>query len=60
MEASMLIGGEWLSAASREELEVVNPATEEIAGTVPSASPTSTYQHCKATLSRLSKAIRSA
>jgi acyl-CoA reductase-like NAD-dependent aldehyde dehydrogenase len=39
MEASMLIGGEWLGAASREELEVVNPATEEVAGTVPSASP---------------------
>jgi len=39
MEASMLIGGEWLTAASNEELEVVNPATEQLAGTVPSGSP---------------------
>jgi succinate-semialdehyde dehydrogenase / glutarate-semialdehyde dehydrogenase len=38
MEASMLIGGEWRRAASSKEIEVVNPATEEIAGTVPSAS----------------------
>jgi succinate-semialdehyde dehydrogenase/glutarate-semialdehyde dehydrogenase len=33
----MLIGGEWRAAASSEELEVVNPATEEVVGTVPSA-----------------------
>jgi acyl-CoA reductase-like NAD-dependent aldehyde dehydrogenase len=38
MEASMLIGGEWRRAASSEEIEVVNPATEEVVGTVPSAS----------------------
>ncbi len=38
MEASMLIGGEWRRAASSEEIEVVNPATEEAVGAVPSAS----------------------
>jgi acyl-CoA reductase-like NAD-dependent aldehyde dehydrogenase len=38
MEASMLIGGEWRGAASHEELKVINPATEEAAGSVPAAS----------------------
>jgi succinate-semialdehyde dehydrogenase/glutarate-semialdehyde dehydrogenase len=38
MEASMLIGGEWRGAASHEELEVINPATEEAVGSVPAAS----------------------
>ena len=38
MEASMLIGGEWRRAASSEEIEIVNPATEEAVGAVPSAS----------------------
>jgi succinate-semialdehyde dehydrogenase/glutarate-semialdehyde dehydrogenase len=33
----MLIGGEWRQAAGHEEIEVVNPATEETVGTVPSA-----------------------
>jgi acyl-CoA reductase-like NAD-dependent aldehyde dehydrogenase len=37
MESAMLIGGEWRPAASSEELEVVNPATEEVVGSVPSA-----------------------
>ena len=32
MEAAMLIGGEWRQAAVSEELEVVNPATEEVVG----------------------------
>ena len=32
----MLIGGEWRQAASSEEIEVVNPATEEVVGSVPS------------------------
>ena len=32
----MLIGGEWRQAASSEEIEVVNPATEATVGTVPS------------------------
>src|SRR5256714_7111784 len=32
----MLIGGEWRRAASSEEIEVVNPATEEVVGSVPS------------------------
>src|SRR3982751_1807833 len=31
----MLIGGEWRHAASSEEIEVVNPATEEVVGSVP-------------------------
>ena len=35
----MLIGGEWRRAASHEELEVINPATEEAVGSVPAASP---------------------
>jgi acyl-CoA reductase-like NAD-dependent aldehyde dehydrogenase len=38
MEASMLIGGEWLRSASHEELKVINPATEEAVGSVPAAS----------------------
>jgi succinate-semialdehyde dehydrogenase/glutarate-semialdehyde dehydrogenase len=37
MEAAMLIGGEWRQAASREEIEVVNPATEDVVSSVPSA-----------------------
>jgi len=37
MEAAMLIGGEWRQAASNEEIEVVNPATEDVVGSVPSA-----------------------
>jgi acyl-CoA reductase-like NAD-dependent aldehyde dehydrogenase len=35
----MLIGGEWRQAAAHEELEVVNPATEETVDSVPAASP---------------------
>ena len=35
MEAAMLIGGEWRQAASSEEIEVVNPATEEVGGQRP-------------------------
>ena len=35
----MLIGGEWRAARGGEELEVLDPATEETVGTVPSASP---------------------
>jgi succinate-semialdehyde dehydrogenase / glutarate-semialdehyde dehydrogenase len=38
MEASMLIGGEWRRAASSQEIEVINPATEDVVGSVPSAS----------------------
>jgi acyl-CoA reductase-like NAD-dependent aldehyde dehydrogenase len=37
VEAAMLIGGEWRRAASSEEIEVVNPATEDVVGAVPSA-----------------------
>ena len=35
----MLIGGEWRRAASAEEIEVVNPATEEVVASVPSGEP---------------------
>jgi acyl-CoA reductase-like NAD-dependent aldehyde dehydrogenase len=34
----MLIGGEWRAARAHEEIEVVNPATEEVLGSVPAAS----------------------
>src|SRR5215470_14775029 len=34
----MLIGGEQRSAAAKQELEVVNPATEEVVDTVPAAT----------------------
>jgi len=39
MDASMLIGGEWRQATSAEEIDVVNPATEETVGAVPSGAP---------------------
>jgi succinate-semialdehyde dehydrogenase/glutarate-semialdehyde dehydrogenase len=35
----MLIGGEWRQAAAHEEIEVVNPATEDVVATVPSGAP---------------------
>jgi succinate-semialdehyde dehydrogenase/glutarate-semialdehyde dehydrogenase len=35
----MLIGGEWRQATAHEELEVVNPATEETVDRVPAGSP---------------------
>jgi acyl-CoA reductase-like NAD-dependent aldehyde dehydrogenase len=35
----MLIGGEWRRAAAHEEIEVVNPATEDVVDSVPSSSP---------------------
>ncbi len=35
----MLIGGEWLKATAHEEIEVVNPATEDVVDTVPAGSP---------------------
>jgi acyl-CoA reductase-like NAD-dependent aldehyde dehydrogenase len=38
VEAAMLIGGEWRQSTSSEEIEVVNPATEEVVGTVPSGA----------------------
>jgi len=38
MEAAMLIGGEWRQAASHNELEVINPASEDVVGSVPSAA----------------------
>jgi succinate-semialdehyde dehydrogenase/glutarate-semialdehyde dehydrogenase len=38
MEAAMLIGGEWREATGQETIEVINPATEEVVGSVPAAS----------------------
>jgi succinate-semialdehyde dehydrogenase/glutarate-semialdehyde dehydrogenase len=35
----MLIGGEWRQSAAHEEIEVVNPATEDVVDSVPSGSP---------------------
>src|SRR3954471_10595386 len=35
VEAAMLIGGEWRRAAAGAEIEVVNPATEDVVGSVP-------------------------
>jgi succinate-semialdehyde dehydrogenase/glutarate-semialdehyde dehydrogenase len=35
----MLIGGEWRQASAREELGVVNPATEEVVDLVPAGAP---------------------
>ncbi len=35
----MLIGGEWRRATAHEELEVVNPATEEVVASVPAGAP---------------------
>jgi succinate-semialdehyde dehydrogenase/glutarate-semialdehyde dehydrogenase len=35
----MLIGGEWRQATAHEQLEVINPATEETVDTVPAGSP---------------------
>ena len=34
----MLIGGEWRGAAAHDELEVLNPATEEVVDSVPAGS----------------------
>jgi succinate-semialdehyde dehydrogenase/glutarate-semialdehyde dehydrogenase len=35
----MLIGGEWRQASAHEQLDVVNPATEETVDSVPAGSP---------------------
>ena len=35
----MLIGGEWRTAAAEEQLEVVNPATEDVVDAVPAGTP---------------------
>ena len=35
----MLIGGEWRQATAHEEIEVVNPATEDVVDSVPSGAP---------------------
>jgi len=35
----MLIGGEWRQATAHQELEVVNPATEDVVASVPAGAP---------------------
>jgi len=35
----IFIGGEWVEAGGAEPLEVVNPTTEEVMGTIPGCSP---------------------
>ena len=35
----MLIGGEWRPATAHEQLDVVNPATEDVVDRVPAGSP---------------------
>ncbi len=35
----MLIGGEWRQAAAHEQIEVVNPATEDVVDRVPAGAP---------------------
>jgi succinate-semialdehyde dehydrogenase/glutarate-semialdehyde dehydrogenase len=35
----MLIGGEWRAAVAQGEIEVINPATEEVVDSVPNGSP---------------------
>ena len=36
----MLIGGEWRQGAAKEDLEVINPATEEVVDTSRPGRPT--------------------
>ena len=36
--AEMLIGGEWRRATAGAEIEVVNPATEDVVASVPSSA----------------------
>jgi acyl-CoA reductase-like NAD-dependent aldehyde dehydrogenase len=38
MKRTMLIGGEWKEAAGSGEVDVLNPATEEVIGSVPAAA----------------------
>ena len=37
--SQMLIGGEWREATAHEQIEVVNPATEDVVDSVPAGSP---------------------
>ena len=37
--SEMLIGGEWRQATAHEQLDVVNPATEDVVDRVPAGSP---------------------
>jgi succinate-semialdehyde dehydrogenase/glutarate-semialdehyde dehydrogenase len=38
-ELNLLIGGEWVAGGDREHIAVVNPATEEVLGQLPLATP---------------------
>src|SRR5215203_3067304 len=35
----IFIGGEWVEPSAAEPIEVVNPTTEEVMGTIPACSP---------------------
>ena len=35
----IFIGGEWIEPSGSERIEVVNPTTEEVMGTIPACSP---------------------
>ena len=35
----VFIGGEWVTPSGSEPIEVVNPTTEEVIGTVPACTP---------------------
>jgi aldehyde dehydrogenase (NAD+) len=35
----LFIGGEWTAGDASESIEVINPASEEVVGTVPEATP---------------------
>jgi acyl-CoA reductase-like NAD-dependent aldehyde dehydrogenase len=35
----MLIGGEWRQATAHEQMEIINPATEEVVASVPAGAP---------------------
>ena len=35
----IFIGGEWVAPSGAEPIEVVNPTTEEVIGTIPACSP---------------------
>jgi betaine-aldehyde dehydrogenase len=44
----MLVGGEWVSAASGKTFDVMNPATDEVAAKVPEAGPADVDKAVKA------------
>jgi len=48
----MLIGGEWRQASAHEEIEVVNPATEEVVDSVPAGAAAPDVELAVATAKR--------